>query len=1749
MASSDSEPPGITAESTQLVLWIRKGKAYKDVPDFVSEELCRRLTLPEDALAVLPAQKLSISQLIESRFSMQVQMLQIGTPSSCFSEREPNTSLTSLLLRPVPSRKFIQQLQACSGQAMLDGKVSVKDWTQKDVYVPFSVLTWWNYLHDAISAKQAWLRAKEWLKKLNLKGDRNQEILKRVNLVLAKVAWHGSFRGGLKSFVSATDMALFLSREMLTTSQIYAMLLVLEARCQKNPLFDSIIIAPPVFGDALSAIPSYEPKSPYPNGSPKCIQDISSQLMTRPATLWTVAYSHPLHFAALRIDNTLPSVLKVNWGDSISRKPPSSLIKGIKVWAEHHFPQKRIVFEQNLDCASQTDSYSCGIISVNTLKHHIFGKSFWSQKSRELLRITEFLDIMEFSLALEVPTVVPLLADPPTVTPNPRAAPSLDEAITKSNANNTSSRPSKKRKGQEDITTLEPPTKQRRTTSHSADKISSTSKGPLQKAPPSTQKKAHFSGLSRSAIAKRIINESVEDGTFKRSAVKWDTWKEKLKEIDTAFEVNEDDPKSARLVRHSKCATWIQQATPYDVTIFKAHAERCKGKKCKEAESNTHTLQSMFFPSDSKPHRSKSLKLWPCPGLSTKNDTRIGTYLKRTTVESAGGVSEHSIAKELFNVEKVSELSKSQREVVDLKQQQTHRWRLDHFHHRIFAIGLDTCMETVSSSDSLGDTEINLLKPCESCQKLLKLRAFLNAINKDIPDDANLAHVPRRFQNSAAGEQIMKCRGLHNLFSETSDSEMSTDIFRRFARQFAEGKFDDQPVFLGLISVMVEQQDRKDHGRGLQNMKYPPAFNDWCHELLCIRPEAYRTFQSTFGGRTERSFLQIRSTKPAFVQGIGEQTLERANQYIKDYGYSQEGPVVTGVDDTKLLAAFRPYYDKQAKKWFVTGGTGEPMEVADIAQLEAQLADAKVSKAVKLRLWSLGIPLPNIPPLILAASPIGSKNNAKELAEMEANVLKLLIDSPTNFNITSLGSDGTTVEREARRELVRSGVATTVIYRIPHPEGGGRAILVELLKIRNRVMAVIQDTKHCRKTIRNNLFAGPRSLVLGQFLICYQQVREIAFDKEYSPLYERDVVKLDRQDDRAAARLFSAKTLEYLVERNSENLGLITFLFVFGELVDAYQSRTTSHAERVKQVLRAKFFKDMWKGFLKEAGYSLARHFLSREADDIIDIVVNGLLGLVYVHRDYLLSCFPLLLWANGTESNEHIFGFLRSIIPDFTMLDVLRLVPKLAVRLMAACKRKGKAADFRKTASGYSHTYSEADGADLNFLAIFPTDDEIELLAKTAYDEATTLWGLLGYCPSGDLPTSNVSETNDDENLSDDEDDDQEDDNISDRRQLQNALDAAAVLQSEGLPSDQGDRALDQCGFAAASLNLSDLERIESLPDSDPDALEEIRQALSNALIAISAQGPEAHAIVQGLLTSVAAPLPEATPSAAAADPMSSVTQTDLSQLVLMRTANQSRESAESVRNPRGKKPETEEESANKTSSSRNKAKPPSERQMLAKKIYEVLKQDTERGISTGANRQRRWEQIAAGSTSANNDATGNTANAQAAARTGAAAVITRRRTQFAKTRLAEDLATAKVDLLSKLCLMIGKVLTMYERGGGKAAKHGWVSEASSVGSVSYLPSQIWAQNRGRNFKAHWGSTSHMRLPRFAHLPAAAFLYFIPSSAIRLINDAFLELNAKFYDDVFTNLTSQKPLIVVAVKNLLKTRRKKGDAANNDDI
>jgi hypothetical protein len=109
---------------------------------------------------------------------------------------------------------------------------------------------------------------------------------------------------------------------------------------------------------------------------------------------------------------------------------------------------------------------------------------------------------------------------------------------------------------------------------------------------------------------------------------------------------------------------------------------------------------------------------------------------------------------------------------------------------------------------------------------------------------------------------------------------------------------------------------------------------------------------------------------------------------------------------------------------------------------------------------------------------------------------------------------------------------------------------------------------------------------------------------------------------------------------------------------------------------------------------------------------------------------YPLLPWLHSSETCEHIFAECRKLIKDFTFLDFLYMVSRLHILIRSAVKYC-HSSDPKARAAGYAHTYFDSRHIDLAQLSIFPTDAEIDVATKEAWEEANSLFVLLGVSPS----------------------------------------------------------------------------------------------------------------------------------------------------------------------------------------------------------------------------------------------------------------------------------------------------------------------------------------------------------------------------------------------------------------------------------
>lgn len=296
-------------------------------------------------------------------------------------------------------------------------------------------------------------------------------------------------------------------------------------------------------------------------------------------------------------------------------------------------------------------------------------------------------------------------------------------------------------------------------------------------------------------------------------------------------------------------------------------------------------------------------------------------------------------------------------------------------------------------------------------------------------------------------------------------------------------------------------------------------------------------------------------------------------------------------------------------------------------------------------------------------------------------------------------------------------------------------------------LITVQDPKHARKTAANQVLSGARLLSFGKF---YVSIGHLALIIQHpsSTLFQRDVFNSDCQDDGRAYRTLSHETCE-LAMTLEPCMGLTIYLFVMGELCDAWLNRTASPSERILSAFTSHFFLDRWRDYLYERQedspglMSADRNGVSHQSIKTFLSLSFSLLGLIIAHREHYPQ-FPFMPWKHGTEACEHIFGWMRHIMPDFTVLDARQMMPKIFTIIKNIIEKKISMPTPESNQSGYQYPCSEGqDGSEFNMdFFLYPTDNEIKYLLLIAKNRANTLIQFVGMQKLNSEKTTNTPQS-----------------------------------------------------------------------------------------------------------------------------------------------------------------------------------------------------------------------------------------------------------------------------------------------------------------------------------------------------------------------------------------------------------------------
>ncbi|KAJ3554974.1 hypothetical protein NM688_g2825 [Phlebia brevispora] len=1749
--------------------WIGTGKKYPaaDTPRPVLAARRKMLALLPEHRQLLPDVHLSVADLLNADLPAQSVSCAMLHARHWFHAEEPNEDLTSIKNRLLPPKDVLGNLYKEFGQAWFNNALSILDPQYQNSRLPLNVLTFWQEMSITISKKAAWVQADEWLSRGRLQQDADE-----ARTLFHILAWGMPIRTLNVSAPVETLTQLLGNRQL--DDEILNMACAVQARRasldQKHTT--SVVVAPTYLYTQIEVAFRTKawnnPKNLLPSRYWQLIKEGKRKVLLMPALVNT---NHWVLFEANF------EMKRLRCGDSL-KEAGSSVKKSSRVileWLRRGFGGP-FTAGDTLPHGKQSefDGVNCSIYVINTLEHYLFDQPLIGSQTVRAARIRCFVQLAK--------------------------AHSLDEVRRQELAAGSSSGSNYVPSSAEELHVL----CDYNLTGPSSLSVPHLPEVAPQAVPP-TSEPSYGPPLPRSPP--RPASSSSSDS-------------ESESRLECKSGSDDEDPSAAKWkVWHSICNKWYRMKKKGDIGCFKKHVEEgCKGPKQPSATSSqktdpkqsaantqsagrldqfiqrpsesTHghsksstpsassrsaaprsklksasvlrftTLDNFFAPvketSQSKTsHALSSLKtrvdnepgyrLVPCGGITEAHDKRLRDYLRRPTAEGGGARSLPSIARECYHTD-FNALTPEQRGIVRDKYVHEWKWTIDRPRSRVFST---KCAKTVKSAIVRSEYDPSPL--CKHCEDVLHLHSFTNALRVPVTDDKNLKYLNEQYRQEGPGQIYASCHGIKDLI-ESDNPDAS--IFLRFAVAILQkDEFGKDEPFIDLVKAMLLKWEREERGVGMQNFDYGPALREFANMCAIMSPEVYRRLRTHFQLPDIRTLKRDQAKLPRFPFLICDRTFDIAQSYLTGLAY--DGPVALSCDDTKLHPAYRTCWDPDKQVHMLVGGTDEPLAVANPEELQELLnGRSEDAKASKLRLWTLQVPMPGIPPLILAAKAIPNSLSADELTMLLLQILDGL--ALRNIHTVSYSCDGTETERAVQHSIVQMA-DSTFTYTIPHPSQGSPPLDITMARIHGRPLVMIQDAKHGRKTYRNNLFSGARALVMGNYIAMYSDVRDLAFCEDPS-LYVRDAERVDRQDDNGAIRLFSAAAFASSSKHFPEWIGLLVYLFIFGELIDAYQNRHISHLEWIRMCLRALYFMEAWRRFLALSGYPEARYFISREAADITKILIHGLILLIVVYRDHLGSKpYPLLPWLHSTEVCEHVFGECRKLVKDFTFLDFIFMVPRLSI-LVRQIIKDGFTLDPKATAAGYAHTYYDNTNLDLGVLATFPTDEEINLVAVEAWDEASNLLDLLGIVHSDLYSTDDASQmtslpsisswfpTTEDSAAMDpgeitDDDEWEGDSNEADDEESEAAQLERLIAQENDAPirNKQTDDRLFNLTCAAVSLMLDETMAVQRYNSSmeEKDQQDEDRTYLQDSFHAAALQLPSLD-------------LPTAEPIRPFDRTLiNGVFDFDYTSLISIRETHQTQRAVTAVRSGRQSTlPMTDNSDDSRGTSARQRIF----REMTAMiKMYE----SNTLGVGTGLDRQVRTQGRSAVETA------GNSANAALAAGQRAAAAVTRRLKNFSAycvpqyqelgdaligkpspAKLHHTPLTAGIYgiVLHENKLFVGRVITLYCRSGGKGVTHSWQAEAASIGAVSYVVLQLYEAVLANRFRAIHRHVLGLQTFTFAHVPSDHFLRTLPGSQSLSADRRTLQLD-HIASNIFQTLDTpqSKSAIRKAVEALDKARRR----------
>ncbi|KAJ7212037.1 hypothetical protein GGX14DRAFT_393664 [Mycena pura] len=526
----------------------------------------------------------------------------------------------------------------------------------------------------------------------------------------------------------------------------------------------------------------------------------------------------------------------------------------------------------------------------------------------------------------------------------------------------------------------------------------------------------------------------------------------------------------------------------------------------------------------------------------------------------------------------------------------------------------------------------------------------------------------KRFADTEARklQRLLKDPLVFNTFKDL-DKDEPTACFIKLYEAAQNGKLKKHETVTDLCKVVAEMLDR-DCSAKKYGMRYPARYLNF---MILMR---------SYGGNSSKQYGILSGEIPCPLSRHLRTLVARSEDALQNPmlifeniarladSIKYTGPVAVAGDCTKVRKRLTYSTDFGGH---ILGGVLPLQECValdrdDIEQVIERIQKAK-AEATQVRAILVKIPLPQIPPQVVALIPTDGKDDANKIVEEHLKLLQMAKYHDLSAPVMETGP-----------------------------------------------VVSITDGFHARKTGRNQPQHGTKTQSMGSEVLVNNNLVQI-YETGESGVLHSDVNNTAKQDDGPARRIFHHQALvacctgEDKETRIRDGFGG-TFVTEFSQSSEPASSFTSGATTSTT----CKKIPDL---------YSPTRSFISPASFHIFNRLCDSLLLLVIIYTRYYPDQ-PFCPWLLLTDFVEHFFGLARMMLPNFTYTEFLKIVQHVMVRQRILLSGSFKERRERKAGLGYVLDFDATPltAEDLKLAYVSIADTEMNSLVELAFHEASLI-------------------------------------------------------------------------------------------------------------------------------------------------------------------------------------------------------------------------------------------------------------------------------------------------------------------------------------------------------------------------------------------------------------------------------------------